>query len=470
MTELSTCFCISMLHSIWQAGLLFLLYKLVAGLFLQNHSPLEKRNLLFVLISVQLVLFIITFCNCYGAGQTANFFLNLGDFLSSERVQPATTWIFGSYLFMLTYKLIKAGYTWYQFKMQYRSGLQKPNVDLRLFATSKAYQLGIKRKVTLWLSSNIRTPVTFGFLKPVILMPVALLNNIDIIQAEALILHELSHIKSNDYLLNWYLLILEAFFFYNPFVNVLGRNIKMEREKYCDIMVMGFSYSPALYAEALLKAERLKQLLPVFQLGAVSRKKQLFERILYFTNAENIRVPKRINLIVPLMGLLMISALFSLFIFSSSGNMPDKGRLKALQNTHTAFRIQNDGRTIVSNPLTGLNDWVKESDKQVPAILKKIRKEYISIPEIQKKGKLLISELSREFAVPVSIKENDASEQIIVTEESSGSKTSSVKVYRLDYENGQWVVKPEWIGLAKLVRDSVLKNLDTSVRKELSPQ
>ena len=466
MTELSTSFCMSMLHSIWQAGLLFLLYKLVAGLFLQNHSPLEKRNLLFVLISVQLVLFIITFCICYGAGQTGNLFLNLGDFLSSEKLQSATPWIFGSYLFMLAYKLTKAGYIWYQFKMQYRSGLQKPNVDLRLFTTSKAYQLGIKRKVTLWLSTNIRTPVTFGFLKPVILMPLALLNNIDPSQAEALILHELSHIKSNDYLLNWYLQIIEALFFYNPFVKALGRNIKMEREKYCDISVMDFSYSPALYAEALLKAERLKQLLPAFQLAAVSRKKQLFERILYFTNAENTRVPKRINFIAPLMGILMILVLFSLFIFRSTGNLTDKGWLEALKNAHPAFRMQNDGRTIISNPLTGLNDWVKELEKQGPAI----RKEYAYIPEIQKKGKVLINELSRDFAVPVSIKENDASEQIIVTEESSGSKTSSVKVYRLDYENGQWVVKPEWIGLAKLIRDSVLKNLDTSVRKELSPQ
>ncbi|MBK6635063.1 MAG: M48 family metalloprotease [Chitinophagaceae bacterium] len=58
----------------------------------------------------------------------------------------------------------------------------------------------------------------FWFFKPVILLPVALVNNISTQQAETLILHELAHIRTNDYLLNWFLLTAETLFFLILFV------------------------------------------------------------------------------------------------------------------------------------------------------------------------------------------------------------------------------------------------------------
>ena len=479
MTLISYSFCMSMLHSFWQAGSLLLLYFLVDKTFLQQHSPLEKRNLLFVLISTQLALFIITFCIYFAAGQSGNLLGSWGNYfnnlLSAERTQIFTPWIFGAYLFLLAYKVTKAGYTWYHFKAQSHTGLQKPSVHLRLFTESKAHQFGIKKKVNLWLSNNIKTPVTFGFLKPVIVLPVALLNNIDSQQAEALLVHELSHIKTNDYLLNWYLQITQTLFFYNPFLAAMGRNIQMEREKYCDINVMAFSYSPALYAEALLKAERVKQMMPVFQLAAVGRKKQLFERILFFTNSENIKSPKRINLIAPLMGILLLFSLFTIVVFYSAGKPTATGSSYNLKRELFALPKQFDGRVMVKNVFHSFHDLpspgqVAELEKKGRAIQQKIQKLQPLISRIQNSLDLSSEPNGAGFAIPASINENDAAEQIIVTEESSGSSNSSVKVYRLYFENGKWVVIPEWMALAKVIRDSILNNLDTSSRKELSPQ
>ena len=54
----------------------------------------------------------------------------------------------------------------------------KPPVDIRLFTKAKAIELGIKRQVNIWLSEHIQSPMTFGYFKPVILLPVALLNHI----------------------------------------------------------------------------------------------------------------------------------------------------------------------------------------------------------------------------------------------------------------------------------------------------
>ena len=78
----------------------------------------------------------------------------------NENLKLITPWIFSLYMFIITGKLIKAVYSWYQFKYQFKTGLLKPTVDLKLFTELKAHQFGIKRKVKLWLSNSVQTPVT----------------------------------------------------------------------------------------------------------------------------------------------------------------------------------------------------------------------------------------------------------------------------------------------------------------------
>ena len=59
----------------------------------------------------------------------------------------------------------------------------------------------LRKKVKIYLSGKIICPLTTGFLKPVILIPVAAVNQLTTEQMEAVILHELAHIKRADYLL-----------------------------------------------------------------------------------------------------------------------------------------------------------------------------------------------------------------------------------------------------------------------------
>src|SRR5690606_39984711 len=63
-------------------------------------------------------------------------------------------------------------------------------------------QLRIDRDVQLFLSEKVSVPLTLGHVKPIILFPVAFANNLDIKQVESILIHELAHIKRNDYLLN----------------------------------------------------------------------------------------------------------------------------------------------------------------------------------------------------------------------------------------------------------------------------
>ncbi len=315
MLHFSYSFCISLLHSLWQAGLLWAVYVLLCNSLGTKFTPAQKRNFLFVSVTVQTVLSAFTFCLYYfrpDAGITG--LVNIAGLTSIITLQNAgniTAWLFTAYTLAVTYKLVTALYNWWLFKKQFKLGLVKPPVELKLFTALHQNKFGIHRKVQLWLSQNITTPLTFGFLKPVIVLPVALVNQLSIQQAETLILHELAHIKANDFLLNWFVIASETIFFFNPFVTGLCKQLKQEREKNCDITVTAFKYQPLLYAEALLKAQTIKQLAPPsllkdsFRIAAVNKPEYLLSRIQFFVSPANQLIPAHKKLLAPACFLLL---------------------------------------------------------------------------------------------------------------------------------------------------------------------
>ena len=480
MALLSYSFCMAILHSLWQAGLLLFFYFMIDKVLLQQHSPLVKRNFLFVLLATQLSLFITTFLIYLFAGGN-NIPINdiaglVPRFLSADVVFSVTPWLFSAYVCILSWKMIKALYTWHCFRQQYKLGLQKPSVELKLFTEQRAHLFGLKRKVKLWLSTTINTPVTFGFLKPIILLPVALMNNISSTQAETLILHELAHIRTNDYLLNWFLISVETIFFFNPFVALACRRIRLEREQNCDVSVIAFEYKPALYAEALLKAERIKQMTPGFQLAAVNRKKQLLHRIRFFSMQKDFKQQHRIGIVAPLIGMILLFAVYSFVIFTSG--QKQQTLAASSEPVGSINSGDADAMTVFASKVsdaidkTGIVEKALRSvEKQRPAIEKQIKKMQPFIRSIQAKAEKMAENFTEDFAMPVTIQENDATREIIIREESSGSTSASVKVYQLRYQDGQWLLQPQMMVTANpIIVDSLPGKKDNKVKRLLPPQ
>ena len=131
-------------------------------------------------------------------------------------------------------------------------------MEWRLFVQKLSAQMGIQKKVIIHLSTAISSPLTFGFLKPIILIPLACLNHLTAVQMEALIIHELAHIRRHDYFLIFFFLLQRPFLFFNPFMHFLGEQVKKERENCCDDWVLQFQYNPAIYAGALLAVASTK--------------------------------------------------------------------------------------------------------------------------------------------------------------------------------------------------------------------
>jgi GWxTD domain-containing protein len=112
-------------------------------------------------------------------------------------------------------------------------------------------RLRMTRPVTLLESCLAEVPAVMGHLRPVILVPVGLLAGLPTAQVEAILLHELAHIRRGDYLMNLMQTVVEGLLFYNPAVWWISTVIRTERENCCDDVVVATSGDAHEYATAL---------------------------------------------------------------------------------------------------------------------------------------------------------------------------------------------------------------------------
>lgn len=121
-----------------------------------------------------------------------------------------------------------------------------------------AAALGISRPVRLSKSLAARMPIVVGWIRPVILLPAGALAGVDARQLEAVLAHELAHIRRHDYLVNLLETAAETLLFYHPAVWWVGRRIRIEREHCCDDLAVSACGDVLTYARALTRLEELR--------------------------------------------------------------------------------------------------------------------------------------------------------------------------------------------------------------------
>jgi beta-lactamase regulating signal transducer with metallopeptidase domain len=282
-------------NSLWQTALLWLVYMSVTGLVAMNAAA--KYRLAVAAQVTGFVWFLVTYQFYYSNYNDA---LQHAGFLPAPRgvqaiISPDSSLLSGMINWMarseqllpylsMAYLLLMAllctrwllGYR--KTQMIRNSGLQKMPAEWRLFVNKIASQLAITKTIQVFLSNAVTTPLTIGFLKPVILVPLASINHLTTDQLEAVLLHELAHIKRYDYLVNIVLSVVETALFFNPFTQLLRKTICKERENSCDDWVLQFQYKATVYAEALLRIAYL-QSTPAFAMAAAGKKNELLQRV-----------------------------------------------------------------------------------------------------------------------------------------------------------------------------------------------
>lgn len=123
-----------------------------------------------------------------------------------------------------------------------------PRWQARLDALARHFDL---RGVALRIVPDLDSPVATGWLRPMVLLPAAVIGRMPVESVEALLAHELAHIRRHDYLVNLLQALVEALLFYHPIVWWLSRRIRNERELIADAMAADAIGDPRRLARAL---------------------------------------------------------------------------------------------------------------------------------------------------------------------------------------------------------------------------
>ena len=114
----------------------------------------------------------------------------------------------------------------------------------------------------------VDVPTVVGWLRPAVILPVAALANLSPAQVEAVLAHELAHIRRHDYLVNLFQTLAETLLFYHPAVWWLSARIRTEREHCCDDVAVAVSGDAVGYARALAELEAWRVGTPGMALAA----------------------------------------------------------------------------------------------------------------------------------------------------------------------------------------------------------
>ncbi len=163
-----------------------------------------------------------------------------------------------------------------------------------------AHAMRVSRPVRLLESALVRVPMVIGWLRPVILLPIGFATGLTSEQVQAVLAHELAHIRRHDYLINLLQVLVETLFFYHPAVWYISRRIRAERENCCDDMALAAGAERFSYAESLVLLARQSggkgkpsRAAAAF-LGATGRPSQLKSRIGRLVGSAESEGPSRI--------------------------------------------------------------------------------------------------------------------------------------------------------------------------------
>ncbi len=187
-----------------------------------------------------------------------------------------TGWLLGVLLFSL--RLI-GGFALMQ-RLKYYRNYPAPH-PWQAILHELAEKLQIRRKVKLLESAMVNSPMVIGNFKPIILIPIGMATGFTTEQIEAILAHELAHIRRNDYLINIFQHLVETLFFFHPAVWWLSSLVRHERECCCDDIAVKLTNNSVAFAKALTELETLKhsKRTAALALAMKSRSGKLYQRI-----------------------------------------------------------------------------------------------------------------------------------------------------------------------------------------------
>ncbi len=318
----------TLVHSLWQlilvAGILWIVLHLV-----KKSSPALKYGLSVGALVVSFVLTLVTFGYEWSQSVASSGFTfdesqlllfafdpDLQEVTFESRTAQIMAWIdqnlpilvnfwfFGSLLFL--FRLLNSLSEIRNFR---KSASLLQDFELEKITYRLMGKLGINRSVQLRSSAIAQSPLTFGTVKPVILLPAALIFQLSPAQLEAIIAHELAHVKRNDYLSNLLLSGLEILFFFHPCYWWMSQTVKELRENAADDLAIKAGIEPKVLATSLAEVLNFaKQNPPELALAAGKKRNPTLLRIKRMLGYPTENYPQTPIISLPMLLTLFLSA------------------------------------------------------------------------------------------------------------------------------------------------------------------
>ncbi len=264
MIAISQAVSAALLHFVWQ-GIVVAFLLWIALLLLRNRAPNTRYAASCTALALMAALPAVTIWTLYErpvslSGSIAFIIppaahaisASPGEWLALVRQWILPLWAFGVALFS-----IRLGLAWRHVTLLRRTS-EAAGGAVWEAASTLARHMSVARPVRVLVSKLADAPSVVGWLRPAILIPAAALAGLDAAQLQAILAHELAHIRRHDYLVNMLQTVVETLLFYHPAVWWVSSRMRHERELCCDDLAVRHCGDAIGYARALTKLERMR--------------------------------------------------------------------------------------------------------------------------------------------------------------------------------------------------------------------
>ena len=311
--------CRALIHSLWQGLIMAMLTGLIM-LFTWKSSPAKRYRWLVGMLCFFTISFLFTLVRALNSQPHINSIMHNGG-----TGAPADIWELLNYnllyiqnhagvvvliwLLVVCARSFKMLFGFYAVERLKRSKVNHIGSEWEQKVNTLAQTMGIKRFIGLLESAIVKVPVAIGYLKPLILVPVGMVNALGPQEVEAILLHELAHIRRRDYLVNLLQSFAETIFFFNPAVLWLSSLIRSEREHCCDDVAVSHTKNKVRYISALIHFEEYSLSAPGYALALTGKNGGMLQRLERMAANRNRSLNK-----LELAGLALLLLLSTLFI------------------------------------------------------------------------------------------------------------------------------------------------------------
>jgi uncharacterized protein (TIGR03435 family) len=174
------------------------------------------------------------------------------------RIEPLIPWIVPVWLTGVLILLVRMSAAWWRVRALHRLALTAVSGRWQAAANGLARRVGLHRAIRIVELPQIDVPLVVGCLRPIVVLPIAAISQLNTAQVEAILAHELAHVRRHDYLVNLMQTIAETLLFYHPAVWWLSARIRDEREHCCDDVAVAVCGDRFAYAVALTEIETMR--------------------------------------------------------------------------------------------------------------------------------------------------------------------------------------------------------------------